>query len=158
MRPARAPSPTLAAQALRLRSLSLPGAVVEIVKAGALLRYQFTAQPAVGCRDYRCRIELDRQGLAPSAYVISPDLQVLAHGRSLPHIYRYAGGCTKLCLYMPGLGEWHPGAWLTETMVPWTLEWLRYFELWLADGSWSGGGQHPSPQPRRRWGVRGTHQ
>ncbi|MGA0613080.1 hypothetical protein [Caldimonas sp. KR1-144] len=35
---------------------------------------------------------------------------------------------------------------LTLTLVAWTIEWLRFFELWLVDGEWRGGGRHPEPQ------------
>jgi hypothetical protein len=155
MHRAQVSAPSLAAQAIRLRGANLPEASIEIVQAGARLRYRFTAQPTVGSREYRCRIELDRQRVSPQAYVTAPDLETVALGRSLPHIYEHEAGCTRLCLYTPGAGEWHRGLWLTETIVPWAIEWLRYFELWLAEGEWCGGGQHPAVEPRRRWGIAG---
>lgn len=33
---------------------------------------------------------------------------------------------------------------LADTYVPWTMEWLVDFELWLATGEWLGGGEHPA--------------
>ena len=33
---------------------------------------------------------------------------------------------------------------LSKTIVPWTVEWLYFYELWLATGEWYGGGDHPS--------------
>ena len=30
-----------------------------------------------------------------------------------------------------------------DTLVPWTIEWLFHYEIWLATGTWCGGGEHP---------------
>jgi hypothetical protein len=40
---------------------------------------------------------------------------------------------------------------LNETYLPWTSEWLDYFEEWLVTDVWAGGGAHPEPR-RKRWG------
>jgi hypothetical protein len=29
------------------------------------------------------------------------------------------------------------------TIIPWTIEWLFFYETWLATGEWHGGGKHP---------------
>jgi hypothetical protein len=73
---------------------------------------------------------------------------VLADGRRLPHVYEQAP--TRLCLFLPGSGEW--GAWmrLDQTIVPWTALWLLYFEEWLYSGEWAGGGLHPIVHERAR--------
>ncbi|WP_231502518.1 hypothetical protein [Herbaspirillum sp. RV1423] len=76
--------------------------------------------------------------------VISPDLKELAGARQLPHTYTHDGKGTKLCLWRPRYGEWRPSMKLSETYVPWTAEWLLYFEHWLAIDEWAGGGEHPS--------------
>jgi hypothetical protein len=35
---------------------------------------------------------------------------------------------------------------LAYTVVPWTSEWLVFYELWLITGEWLGGGTHPAPR------------
>jgi hypothetical protein len=35
---------------------------------------------------------------------------------------------------------------IADTIVPWTSEWLMYYEIWLATSDWYGGGVWP---PRR---------
>lgn len=50
-----------------------------------------------------------------------------------------------LCLFDPHA---HPCQWsvenlLAETTLPWTCEWLLFFEGWLVTGTWEGGGRHP---------------
>ena len=33
---------------------------------------------------------------------------------------------------------------LSETIIPWAIEWLYYYEIWLVTGTWNGGGEHPN--------------
>lgn len=150
------PPPPLAAQRLRLAALALPGANFS-GSGPRRLRYEFDAVPLVGAQEYRCRIEMQPDSRRVHTFVLEPDLQLLAPDWRLPHIYEHERGVTRLCLYTPKNGEWRPGSWLSETIVPWTFEWLRYFELWLIDGVWHGGGTHPDA-PRRRYGVRRSKQ
>jgi hypothetical protein len=32
---------------------------------------------------------------------------------------------------------------IADTIIPWTSEWLFFYELWLASGEWHGGGHDP---------------
>ena len=32
---------------------------------------------------------------------------------------------------------------IAETYIPWAIEWLYYYEIWLVTGEWCGGGLHP---------------
>ena len=73
--------------------------------------------------------------------VVSPDLNELADGRHLPHVYSTKP--VRLCLFDPQTAEWSPGASIADTIVPWTYEWLFYFEEWLVSDEWKGGGRHP---------------
>lgn len=81
---------------------------------------------------------------------MSPNLPVLAEGRPLPHVYRHDEAGTKLCLWLPRKNEWLPQMPLGETYIPWTSEWLNYFEEWLLTDEWAGGGEHPVPK-KKRW-------
>jgi hypothetical protein len=62
-------------------------------------------------------------------------------GRTLPHTY--VGGW--LCLHEDR--DWGPAMSIADTIVPWTSEWLMYYEIWLATGDWYGGGDWPPPRP-----------
>ena len=73
--------------------------------------------------------------------VRAPDLNVLAGGKDLPHVYEQEP--PRLCLFLPWTGEWNPQRTLVETMLPWSVLWLYYFEVWLRSGEWTGGGMHP---------------
>lgn len=83
-------------------------------------------------------------------FVLSPNLLDLAAGRPLPHVYKHDGKGTRLCLWFPRQNEWVPQMRLGETYIPWTAEWLNYFEEWLLTDVWAGGGEHPSMK-KKRW-------
>jgi hypothetical protein len=81
------------------------------------------------------------QGRTPRVVVREPDLVALADGRRLPHVYEQQP--PHLCLYLPGTGEWDNSMRISETIVPWAILWLFYFEEWLESDDWKGGGIHP---------------
>lgn len=143
-------TPTLAQRALELASLNLPDARIWIDQ-GRQLRYWFSMAPSAYSRVYRCLLGVARSG-PPEMRVVEPDLRVLAANRALPHVYRTDDTGTKLCLWLPRRREWCPQMRLAETYLPWTAQWLDYFEEWLWTGEWAGGGEHPRSK-LKRWGT-----
>lgn len=143
------PAPSLAQRAVELRSLGLPAATVHIL-SGRELQFRFSITPGVYGRVYACLLRMRPDSRTPEVLVLKPDLKMLAGARTIPHIYEHEGVGTKLCLWWPKQREWMPRMRLTETCVPWTSEWLWYFEDWLATDEWAGGGEHPRPKKRRK--------
>jgi hypothetical protein len=84
------------------------------------------------------------QGEAPDAFIDAPDLRALSAGRRIPHLYQQKP--TRLCLYLPRTFQWQPWMRIDQTIVPWTVLWLYYFEEWLDSDEWKGGGEHPEPE------------
>ena len=121
--------------------------------ASGRLIWRFQARPSPVSRTYSLRLTY-AQGQAPQVFVEEPNLVVLAAGRPIPHVYSEAP--VRLCLYLPGTGEWGGRMLLDRTVVPWCALWLWYFEGWLATGEWKGGGLHPSDLIEDR-GARGRH-
>jgi len=72
-------------------------------------------------------------------------------GEPIPHHYpnRLCSEQPVLCLHDPLKFEWLPVYAIADTIVPWTIEWLACYEVWLALGTWTGGGRHPELIPRR---------
>jgi len=105
-----------------------------------LLTWDFVAQPTPLSRQYLLRITF-RQGDVPQIHAIEPDLKLLAGDRPLPHVY--AQQPARLCLYLPAGEEWNRSMKISDTIVPWAVLWLYYFEDWLATDEWKGGGKHP---------------
>ena len=107
------------------------------------LKWSFEARPSALSRAYAARIEFSI-GRWPIVFIDSPDLNTLSGGTKLPHVYSQCP--VQLCLYLPGSGEWRPSMRLDQAFVPWTYLWLEFFEAWLCDGVWRGGGVHPGEQ------------
>jgi hypothetical protein len=88
---------------------------------------------------YKVRIEYSADE-PPDVRVLSPKLESREEGGRLPHVYPG----DRLCLYLPGAGEWTPDLSLAHTIVPWTSEWLFFYEAWRVLGVWLGGGVEPA--------------
>ena len=142
------PIPTLTQRAFDLHGLDLPESRIER-RGGKELWFYVQVAPGRFGRLYACLLKLSPDSRKPELLVVKPDLQELAAGKRIPHIYPHKGRGTKLCLWWPRGREWVPQMSLRETYVPWTAEWLLYFEDWLLTGEWAGGGRHPRP---KRWG------
>ena len=90
----------------------------------------------------------------PEVFVEHPDLSLLAGGATLPHVYDQRPA--RLCLYLPGTGEFRQTDRPDLTILPWTQLWLVYFEDWLARGckDWQGDGEHPSDRENEPRAIR----
>lgn len=136
----RAPDLAMAVQVLRLNSLNLPGAVMRA--SWAWLTFEFDAKPSPISRSYRLELSY-RLRDTPSVRVVTPNIELLSGDRgTIPHVYDRRHP-VRLCLFLPGSGEWHRGLALADTIVPWAVEWLFHYEIWLSTGEWQGGGEHP---------------
>lgn len=132
---------TPAVQELHLRSSGVfPG---EVRLYRSRLTWRGSIRPTPLSRTYDIRLGY-QVGRSPEVFVESPNLRALSDGRRLPHVYQQDPA--RLCLYLPGTGEWRPELRLDETMLPWSALWLFYFEDWLDTEDWKGGGVHPEPR------------
>jgi len=155
MRPGVTYYPNLARRALELDLLQFPGTTFSF-RSGKELVYRMKLSPSAASRIYTCDLHVRPGACHPEVIVVDPNLKVLASGRSLPHVYPHAGKGAKLCLWRPQQQEWHASMKLSETYVPWTVQWLWYFELWLQSGEWVGGGEHPPTEKNKRRRTRKT--
>lgn len=105
------------------------------------LSWSYRVRPTPISREYEVCITF-RAAESPRVVVVSPSLTELGGGRKLPHVYYDP---LRLCLYLPGSGEWEGHMRIDKTFVPWTATWLFYFEEWLESDDWKGGGEHPDP-------------
>lgn len=80
----------------------------------------------------------------PEVRVLSPRLSRRAQAPQtpIPHIYAdpERPDLPLLCLFDPRTGGWHPSQAIAETILPWTVSWLGFYEIWQATGDWKGGG------------------
>lgn len=132
---------TAAQQMVHLRASKLfPGSGVI---RGQGLTWRCEVRPMPLSRKYALKVTWSHED-GPEVFVLEPDLVLLAGGAKLPHVYDQRP--TRLCLYLPGVGEFRQGDRLDQTVLPWAVLWLAYYEDWLSRGcqDWQGGGEHPS--------------
>lgn len=98
-------------------------------------------KPTSISRNYDIRLECE-VSKPPRVYLYGENLRNL-EDRDFPHIYRRDINKheVQLCLALPK--EFNYSMFVADTIIPWTVEWLFYYEIWLYSGSWYGGGIHP---------------
>lgn len=104
------------------------------------LIWEYRDRPTPLSREYLIRIEYSLRDI-PRVFVKEPNITELSGSREIPHVYKNP---LRLCLYLPGSGEWNGSMRIDQTFVPWALVWLYYFEEWLGSNEWKGGGVHPT--------------
>jgi len=82
-------------------------------------------------------------GYSPRVWVIGDNLEKL-DDPDFPHVYQIdlEHNMVRICLYRHQ--EFNQYTFIADKIIPWIVEWLYYYELWLATGEWHGGGEHPS--------------
>ena len=79
-------------------------------------------------------------------YVVEPKLDLPKGETKLKHAYSTIK--QRLCLYFPNGKEWNAGKLYVKTIIPWASEWLYHYEIWVATGTWHGGGIHFSGEEK----------
>ena len=89
-----------------------------------------------------------RVGYWPQTRILHPELVRMPENPEgqLPHVYPPADD-PRLCLFDPVSGEWKGSMTIARTIVPWAIDWIACYELWLMTGRWTGGGRHAGDRP-----------
>jgi hypothetical protein len=96
-------------------------------------------QPTEQSLSYRVEIRYAPWN-SPEVKVIEPRL-IFTPGT---HMYHDDTLCLHDWREQPWQRKWH----LHETIIPWTAEWLIFYELWLLTGRWHGkSAPHGRPKP-----------
>lgn len=90
-------------------------------------------QPRTKGKKYKVKIVFD---LTPKVYVLEPEII-----KNSPHVF----SDNSLCLYHPNDSSYSPTMLLADTIIPWTSEWLLFYEIWLQEGIWWGKSAPHSP-------------
>lgn len=94
-----------------------------------VLECEGTITPCEECASYNIRIRMPR-GEIPKVWILDPEIE--PSGKI--HIFKEG----HLCLYDHRDQPWLATDHLHEKIVPWTAEWLVYYELFLLTGEWLG--------------------
>lgn len=104
---------------------------------------QLLVRPTPLSIEYTLKVVFEPDQNVPfSVYVVNPKPLKLAESATrLEHVYDNQK--QRLCLYRPGKKQWDRSMLLSETAIPWAIEWLYFYEIWVSTGKWLGGGEHP---------------
>lgn len=91
-------------------------------------------------------IEIKYNYSIPKVYINNQGI-MKEKDEKIPHTYerKYIDENKQIvrpCLYYPNYGEWKNYMYIADTIIPWTIEWLFYYEMWRITGEWLGGGIH----------------
>ena len=86
-------------------------------------------QPTLHSDTYQLKLVYPVWGI-PKMYVVEPMI------KPSPDIHIYQQG--HLCLYHPVETPWRDQHHLSDTFIPWTAEWLVFYELYKLYGVWLG--------------------
>lgn len=119
---------------------SYPNAYCEL-RRGVLI-WKAVVRPTVLSREYQVKIWCKQNNL-PRVVVSGDSLRGLSKS-DFPHKYEIdeAHNLVRVCLYLPSEFDYMKP--FSDTIVPWAIEWLLHYEIWLATGEWRGGGVHPT--------------
>lgn len=110
----------------------------EILKSkGESFEIVISLRPTTWSRNYQIKIVYKKYG-GVDVYVINEVLEVAKNRTKLPHVYSHSD--QRLCLYSVSKEEWTREKLIVSTIIPWISDWLFYYELWLPNGKWLGGG------------------
>jgi len=75
-----------------------------------------------------------------------PKVKIISLGLTIPYIkseiHMFEDG--SLCVYYnTERKEWNHDMALATSIVPWTCEWLYFYEIWVTTRKWCGGGIYP---------------
>lgn len=89
-------------------------------------------------------ITVKYNGITPEVYLYNQGIMT-KKDKYIPHCYRRHYNnkddeYVKVCLYYPKYQEWSRDMFLADTIIPWTIDWLYFYELWRITGKWLGGG------------------
>lgn len=85
-------------------------------------------------RTYTLQVEYSRRS-QPVARVLKPESLPVYERKPLPHVW--SSKKQILCLYKFGT-EYTNKSIIADTIIPWTHEWIWWYEQWLSCGKWLG--------------------
>ncbi|WP_225587067.1 hypothetical protein [Algoriphagus sp. Y33] len=142
---------SVGAQALNLRKKFPSGEITTDKDQSLIWKGTLTPSPLSEFYDIKLKFHKN-EGV--DVWVTNPLPLLLAPNKTkLPHVYDHKR--QELCLYFPDGKEWNQRKLLSETILPWTIEWLYHYEIWVLTGAWTGGGLHPKKKkPKNNFDIR----
>lgn len=109
------------------------------IKRG-VLTWSLTVKPMAFSLEYLIEVQY-RFGTKPDVFASGGEIAAMADLSRIPHKYSIDTERKRVCLCLD-YREWSRFDPIATTLVPWAIEWLAHFEVWLTTGTWTGGGIH----------------
>lgn len=127
---------------------SYPGTTCRILRGA--LTWEGMVRPTALSRAYQLTVTY-KVGYRPQVSVSGDGLPGLERP-DFPHKFAIdrKNNTVKICLHLRH--EFSESMLISDCIIPWAVEWLYFYEIWLATGEWCGGGKHPgnnSPTKKR---------
>lgn len=114
-----------------------PNSYVQRREKTNFLSWKGKIRPTPLSDEYTIYLKLEKKKI--EVRVTDPKKLKLHPGEErLPHVYSTPKQI--LCLFYPDGKEWNSGKLISDSILPWTSEWLYFYEIWLITGEWKGGG------------------
>ena len=111
---------------------------VKVLKRGGnFFEIEMKVKPSSLGKKYDIKLTFDKNA-GVRVFVIKEVLSIASNRKKLPHVYSHKE--QRLCLYSPDKKEWTKEKLIASTIIPWISKWLFFYEIWLIDGNWLGGG------------------
>lgn len=100
------------------------------------LVWEGNLKPSSLSREYKVQLICERRD-NPKVFLKGSDIKGIERV-DFPHHYKKTEHGVLICLNYPA--EFNYSMKLIDTIIPWTVEWLYFYEIWLCTGEWLGGG------------------
>lgn len=128
--------------AIQLLNLESKYNCLEYSLKSGKLTWKQRVRPSKLSRTYDIIVQYD--GKIPRIYLYNQGI-MKSENEYIPHCYErnYKNKTNEyvmICLYYPKYNEWSGNMLLSDTIIPWAIDWLYFYELWRITGRWLGGG------------------
>ena len=106
-----------------------------------ILCWSAKLRPTQLSRTYQIRITYKLRE-SPKVWVIGEELEKL-DAPDFPHTFEIDVEKKMVRICLCRRFEFSSFNYLANSIVPWSIEWLYHYEMWLATEIWHGGGIHP---------------
>ena len=119
-----------------------------IIKKNIMI-WNGSLRPTSLSKEYNVTVKYDGIN-SPETWVWGDELLKL-DAPDFPHHYHIdiKEKKVEMCLFVPRFNEWNKSQLISDTIIPWAIEWLYFYEIWLVTGIWCGGGIHPESKKTR---------
>lgn len=98
-------------------------------------------KPTALSREYNIKISY-KLGKRPEVILYGNNIEGL-NKIGFPHHFKIKRKKQEVSLCLHLSKEFNDSLSISDVIIPWTQEWLYFYEIWLFTGIWNGGGHNP---------------